>query len=274
MLHKLNFLANKVSVAAHRGLWNENLPENSIAAIENAIAKGCDIVEIDVRRTLDGQFIIIHDEYLSRTTTGFGKVSEYTMNELKNFPLLNPSTGESSQLHIPTLQQVLKVTKGRIIICLDKCYEYLFEIAPMINQTGTAEQVILKGNHPPNKLMQDYGHLLRNKHIAFMPIINSADDNAAEWIFQFENFFNPMAIEFFITEFRPNLAKLVQLVLKKGIKAWANPVSKRVCQGFYEQQSSFPERHWDDIIKLGFNILNTDFSGKMLNYLRSNNLHG
>src|SRR6478735_6344991 len=59
--------ARGVLVVAHRGVWNV-APENSLSAIEAAIHAGADIVEIDVRRSADGVFFVIHDDTLDRTT--------------------------------------------------------------------------------------------------------------------------------------------------------------------------------------------------------------
>ena len=56
----LNRDQSSVIVASHRGDWR-NFPENSLAAIDNAIKMGVDIVELDVQRTKDGQLILMHD---------------------------------------------------------------------------------------------------------------------------------------------------------------------------------------------------------------------
>lgn len=45
---------------------------------------GVDIVEIDVKKTKDGHLVIMHDQTLDRTTTGRGRVSEFTLASLKN----------------------------------------------------------------------------------------------------------------------------------------------------------------------------------------------
>ena len=47
-------------VVAHRGDWSA-APQNSLAALEGAIALGCDMVELDVRRTRDRRLVAIHD---------------------------------------------------------------------------------------------------------------------------------------------------------------------------------------------------------------------
>ncbi|NMA64834.1 MAG: hypothetical protein GX957_01155 [Clostridiaceae bacterium] len=44
------------SIAAHRGSCGGNIPPNTIAACEAAIAQGADILEVDVARSSDGRF--------------------------------------------------------------------------------------------------------------------------------------------------------------------------------------------------------------------------
>ncbi len=53
------------AVVAHRGIWRD-APENSLVAIEAAIHAGCDVVEIDVRRSADGGLFLLHDKTLQR----------------------------------------------------------------------------------------------------------------------------------------------------------------------------------------------------------------
>lgn len=73
-------------VAAHRACWKQ-APENSLAAIRDCIALGVDIVEIDVRQTRDGQFVIIHDSTVDRTTDGRGRVEQFSLADLRQLRL-------------------------------------------------------------------------------------------------------------------------------------------------------------------------------------------
>ncbi len=66
-----NTNSNSILVIAHRGDWR-NAPENSILAIEKAVAMGVDIIEIDIQKTRDGQLVLMHDETVDRTTNGKG----------------------------------------------------------------------------------------------------------------------------------------------------------------------------------------------------------
>ena len=78
----LNGDTEQILVVAHRGDWRF-APENSLAAIEHSIAVGVDVVELDLQMTKDSVLIVMHDGTLNRTTTGKGKVSEWTVDSIK-----------------------------------------------------------------------------------------------------------------------------------------------------------------------------------------------
>ena len=81
-----NASVDKVFVVAHRAAWKK-APENSRLSVEHAIEMGVDIVEIDIRRTKDGVFVLMHGGTINRTTNGKGKVSDFTYEELSEFKL-------------------------------------------------------------------------------------------------------------------------------------------------------------------------------------------
>ncbi|GEM_PF-1395710 len=91
-------------IVAHRGA--RSMTENSMASIREAFAQKADIVEMDVRMTRDKEFIILHDYFLERTTTGHGWVLTKRLKELRGVRLLN---GEP----IPTLEEVLVYLRRR-----------------------------------------------------------------------------------------------------------------------------------------------------------------
>ena len=63
-------------IVAHRGCWNEAVPENSLAAIRRCEAIGADIIEIDVGVTSDGTPVLMHDDTVDRTTNGSGAIAD------------------------------------------------------------------------------------------------------------------------------------------------------------------------------------------------------
>ena len=68
---------------AHRGLHGGDIPENSIAAFENAVKSGFGI-ELDIQLSRDGEVMVFHDYDLLRMTGDSRKLSELTKYELKN----------------------------------------------------------------------------------------------------------------------------------------------------------------------------------------------
>ena len=78
----------EITVVAHRADWRF-APENSLAAIESFIRLGADVVELDIQKTKDGQLILMHDKTLDRTTTGKGKIAEWTLDSIRTLRLKN-----------------------------------------------------------------------------------------------------------------------------------------------------------------------------------------
>jgi len=90
-------------IAGHRGAAGL-APPNTILAIERALAAGDDGVELDVRRTADGELVLFHDPILDVASDASGFVSRTTMNELENARV----HGEP----IPTLAEALSLLAG------------------------------------------------------------------------------------------------------------------------------------------------------------------
>lgn len=51
-------------IIGHRGIRNEDIPENTIAAFEEALKREASGIEIDVESTLDGKLIVVNRWYL------------------------------------------------------------------------------------------------------------------------------------------------------------------------------------------------------------------
>lgn len=97
------------AVVAHRGASSTH-PENTLASFEAALAAGADIVELDVRLTIDGIAVVLHDADVGRTTRGVGFVHEMTLEEVRR---LDASGGRGPPAPIPTLSEVLELVSGR-----------------------------------------------------------------------------------------------------------------------------------------------------------------
>ncbi len=102
-----------VMVIAHRGAHQE-FPENTMPAYRAAIELGCDMVEVDIRETADGQYVSFHDSELDRKTDGCGPVASYTLEELKQLEAGAWFNSSFSGERIPTFAEVLSEISGNI----------------------------------------------------------------------------------------------------------------------------------------------------------------
>jgi len=68
-------------VIAHRGASGHQ-PENTLQAFKEALAMDVDAIELDVH-IVDGELVVIHDRWLNKTTSGNGRVVDYSFNALR-----------------------------------------------------------------------------------------------------------------------------------------------------------------------------------------------
>jgi glycerophosphoryl diester phosphodiesterase len=92
-------------VVAHRGAW-EQAPQNSLAALEHAIELGCEMAELDVRRTRDGHLVALHDARLH----GGASVASLDLVQLRE----RVAIGQA-----PLLEEMLECAAGRIVLDIE-----------------------------------------------------------------------------------------------------------------------------------------------------------
>ena len=97
---------------AHRGLHNEEYPENSLGAFQRCIDKNYPI-ELDVRLLNDNTLVVFHDDTLARMTGLDGYVSQINKEDLKNCKL------NKTNFVIPTFREVLDLVDGKVPILIE-----------------------------------------------------------------------------------------------------------------------------------------------------------
>lgn len=262
---------NSVLVVAHRGDWR-NFPENSLEGIESAIQMGVDVVELDVQRTGDGVFILMHDGSLDRTTTGRGKIAEVDWEYVSKLRLRN-GCGIATDQKVPTLEQALLLCKDKVMVNLDKADRYFDEIFPLLEKTGTTNLVIMKGGMPSTQVKEKFGEYL-NK-VIYMPIVNISKADGEEVIASHLQILEPLAFELcFSTDNSPALEKMKD-TLKGRSLIWINTLWASLCGGHHDDVSlkDIDNGYGYVIDKLGARIIQTDRPQFLLDYLRSRNLH-
>jgi glycerophosphoryl diester phosphodiesterase len=132
----------QIMVTAHRAA-HTHYPENSLGALQEAIRLGVDIAEVDIRQTKDHVLVIMHDGKVDRTTNGKGALTDFTYQQLMELRLLQD--GKPTDEKVPTLEQVLKMAKGKILVDLDFKLgdeDALKRTYKTIEETQTTNQVL------------------------------------------------------------------------------------------------------------------------------------
>ncbi|HHY74392.1 MAG TPA: glycerophosphodiester phosphodiesterase [Bacillus bacterium] len=109
---------NRPLIIAHRGASGE-APENTLAAFQLAVKKGCDAIELDIHLTKDGKLAVIHDDNINRTTNGVGLVREMTATELKKYDAGSWFDRKFKGERIPLLEEVFEIVPREIIINIE-----------------------------------------------------------------------------------------------------------------------------------------------------------
>lgn len=261
------FPDDKIMVVAHRGDWRE-APENSIWAVKKAIEKGVDMVELDISMTKDSIIILMHDKTVDRTTTGKGKPIDFTYQELQRY-YLKDGSGNATQMKIPKLEDVLDLTKGKVLLNLDKGFNYIDKIYPMLVERDMLDEVLFKGTESFQDFNQKYGNI--KDKIQFMPIIRLAKNESWEKIYNYLNHYNVYGFEFTVGTDESNLIDFISLK-EKGIKVWVNSLWAHHNAGNNDDKALEDINVYNWYVDRYVNIIQTDRPNELIKFLESKNL--
>lgn len=210
--------SNHVMIFAHRGNWR-NSAENSVRAFQECIDEGLDGIEVDLQMTKDSILVIMHDETIDRTTTGKGKVSDYTLQELKTLNLLNP-IGVITRQKVPTFEEVLMLAKDKILIQVDKWKPYSKQVIDLARKHDCEKQIILRTTDKKEVNDRKYGDLFDN--VILMPVLVCKGSVDNEKLLDFMlNYTSPVISLSFTNENFPILKRIPE-IKASGYRIWLN----------------------------------------------------
>ncbi len=278
-----------VLVVAHRAAHHgpgAGGPENSLPSIEAAIAMGCDMIEVDVRRTADEHLVLMHDSTVDRTTNGTGRVDAMTLQQVRKLRLLDKD-GQPTDLSVPTLREALIACHSRIMVNLDKVSGYLAECLSLATELNMRNHVVLKakvdaedaerylGSHGLGDLAD--GH---SQHTpSFMPIVAyKVDAHTADVSHDLSSLrvLDPPAIEvcFDGVGAGDRLIAPVAEQLEGHSRFWMNSLWDSISGGRSDAQAvDDPHAVWGWMVDHGVTVIQTDEPQRLLEYLRSRGLH-
>lgn len=264
--------SEKVFVVSHRGDWR-NAPENSLQAIQNCIDMGVDMVEIDLKKTKDGHLILMHDKLIDRTTTGKGLPQDYTLSEIKELWLRN-GAGHKTQHKVPTLEEAMLIAKGRILVNIDKGYDYFDEVYDVLKKTGTLNQCIIKSEKAYDVVRTEKPAALEN--MKFMPVVKLWSEKAGDIIAGYQRNYAPEFYELGFDSVDNDVMSHIENIRKRGGKIFINTLWPELCGGHHDDRAvelGEPDQSWGWIIGCGARLIQTDRPGMLLEYLREKGLH-
>lgn len=249
-----------VLLVAHRGVWGGNVPPNTLAAYDTALAHGADMLEIDVDMTSDGRLVIFHPG-MERAMLGWhGRIGEEPWSFVRKLRYMNIDECPT-QFGLCTLDEVLARYKGHCYLNVDKFWDHPAEIAAAIRRRGMADQCLVKTGANPRVLD------ILEEHAADMPflaVVRTPEELAAvrkrklrhvgaEVLFSSED--HPFASDAFIRREH-----------KAGNLLWANAIIYNVREQLVAGRSddmatagNDPEGSWGWLADRGYDFIQTDW---------------
>lgn len=129
-------------VSGHRGGAWQGFPENCIATFERTLAQTYAMLELDPRYTKDGAIVMHHDPTLERTTTGQGRVIDFTLAELHQLRLKDLD-GNVTEHRLHTLDEIITWARGKAIVVLDQKDVSALDRAKVITRHRAESYVML-----------------------------------------------------------------------------------------------------------------------------------
>lgn len=93
-------------IFSHRGM-STLAPENTMPAFELMPKYGATWFETDLGITKDEKLVIIHDDYLDRTTNGSGRVVDHTFDEIRSLDAGSWFSPKFKGTKVPTLDELI-----------------------------------------------------------------------------------------------------------------------------------------------------------------------
>jgi len=234
-------------IAGHRGGVLKGFSENSVPAFEEVLKHTPAFFEVDPRLTKDSVIVLMHDATLDRTTTGKGKLSDYTFAELQDIRLKD-GLGNVTEYAIPTLSEVIKWARGKTILNLDHKDVPLKMTAELIRKHH-ADAFVMVTVHSPAEAKF---YLSDNRNRMFSAFIKTKKD-----FDEYEKAGIPFTqmIAYIGAQVKPENRELYDLLNKKGTMCMISAASS------YDKLKDENKRmlSYISILNDGASILESDF---------------
>lgn len=189
-------------------------PENTIKALQACVSDFIPWAEVDVRLTKDGKHVLLHDSTLDRTTSGKGKLSDITFEEVQKLDAGAWFGPRFKETKVPTLAEALEYAKGKLNLYLDcKAIDVKLLVQEVL-AAGMEQHVVVYGSP----------ELATEVHVASqgkVPVMIKCRPGAN--MYQLTKEERPDAVEINAEDYTPELGKQLE---KVGIRILINCLGK------------------------------------------------
>lgn len=283
-----------VLILAHRGSVGANIVDNTLESYDAAILHGADAVEVDICMSKDGDLFAFHDGTELMMLGTKRSILKLSTAEVKSLRYLNKNFMRIDH-PINTFDEVMEHLKGQVLINLDRCWDCWDQVFEKLSRHNMADQIIFKS--PPEHKYIDKMAAQKQPYM-YMPIIWHRD----ELNYVLNSPVNMVAVEFI--GYREDAGimqpEFVHSLREKGIHCLisaltlGNPVLNQdafmeKCRksgsrmadalvngniylaGGHDDDTSVlgaPDLGWGWLVNRGFNILQTDWTLHLADYLK------
>lgn len=272
--HFIESAKEHILVVAHRGVFGGNIPCNTLVAYEIALKQGADVIEIDVEMSKDGKLYIMHPGAEEHQLSCMDKLRHMTSEEIARQRYLNYDR-LYTQFGVNTLDEVLETFRGRCYINVDKFWGHPKEIYQAIKRHQMTDQVVVK-SAPSEEVFQILEELAPD--IPYLPVVRDTHSfherlkrSAINYIGA-EVLFRNDDVEVASPEFTERMHRDGKLV-------WVNSIIynyKEQLAGGHSDDTSLidtPDNGWGWLARRGYDMIQTDWTHMLIDYLKQNNLY-
>lgn len=192
-----------------------------------------------------------------------------TSEQIDQMKTLN-SLGLVNNQRVERLKEVLERFRGKCLINIDRSWFYWKEIIALLDSMDMKDQILLKSGVEEG-LLKDLAD--SKTDIMYMPIMRKPE----EWEILERYEINMAAAELIFEDLDSDFIKpeFMERLKKQGIAPWVNAITlddTTILSGLLDDNKAIREgfdESWGELIRLGFEIIQTDWPALLKGYLKS-----
>lgn len=274
--HRLDklLLSDKPLLVSHQGMAGGNIVNNSMAAFENAIKQGASFIELDITKTLDDVFYIMHVNEEPIRIHSDKLIKEMTSEEVEQHQLLNMNMQPVT--NVPKLTNIMnEFTKyPDIMLHIDHITKWDSLILNELNHyQSQLSQFIIKIDIDSSSTVE----AICNHETPFMTIFIVKNIEEVDLALQLIDKVNVVGLEFVFeheddAHIQPSVINKVKAL---GLFTLANSMrlnEETTINAELDDDISLldhPDKGWGKLLAMNFDMIQTDWILPLKQYIES-----